>query len=267
MTEALATSPPARLDQSTGARSNHPVKAPSSRIVVACAAVALASGALGERVAAAQPPDAELLARLGKQATGFEDLFKRATFKVHAVVEELDGDGKVASRKTVVSHVEANGTTRHRVIDSCTKDGEDCKAKEEERVRKEEAKHDDDDDDDMRSPFLPAEQARYVFDQVAVDSTDPARVKITFSPKSPDKHSVAGEAWVDTGAGGVVSAAARLVKTPMFVDWVHVSVELGAPTPVGPAPSKMTFEGQGGFLFITHKHFRAEVALSDYRLP
>jgi hypothetical protein len=229
------------------------------------AAIALAWTAVDERVAAAQPPDAELLARLGKQATGFESLFKRATFKVHFVLEELDGDGKVASRKTVSSHVEANGAKRHTVVDSCTKDGEDCKAKEQEHVDKQEAEPDD--DDDMSSPFLPAEQARYVFDQVAVDSTDPARVKIAFSPKSPEKHTVEGSAWVDTSAGGVVSAAARLVKTPMFVDWVHVTVELGAPSPMGPAPSKMTFEGQGGFLFLVHKHFRAEVVLSDYRVP
>lgn len=252
----------------TDARSRaaiHRVRAPSSSLVVA-AAIALAWAALDEGVAAAQPPDAALLARLGQQATGFESLFKRATFKVHVVLEELDGDGKVASRKTVTSHVEANGSARHHVIDSCTKDGEDCKAKEQERATKEEAKPDDD-DDDMRSPFLPAEQSRYVFDQVAVDSSDPARVKISFSPKNPDKHTVEGSAWVDTNAGGVVSAAARLVKTPMFVDWVHVTVELGAASPLGPAPSKMTFEGQGGFLFIVHKHFRAEVVLSDYRIP
>jgi hypothetical protein len=240
------------------------VRAAASHLVVA-ASIALAWAALDERVAAAQPPDAELLARLGKQATSFESLFKRATFKVSVVLEELDGDGKVASRKKVTSHVEANGDKRHNVIDSCTKDGADCKAKEQERTNKQEAEPDD--DDDMRSPFLPAEQSRYVFDQVAVDSTDPARVKINFSPKSPEKHTVEGSAWVDTGAGGVVSAAARLVKTPMFVDWVHVSVELGAPSPMGLAPSKMTFEGQGGFLFIMHKHFRAEVVLSDYRVP
>lgn len=233
--------------------------------VVVAAAMALAYAAIGEGVAAAQPPDAELLARLGKQATSFESLFKRATFKVQVVLEELDGDGKVASRKTVTSHVEAKGAARHHVIDSCTKDGEDCKAKEQERVNKEEA--DPDDDDDVRSPFLPAEQSRYVFDQVAVDSTDPARVKIAFAPKSPEKHTVEGSAWVDTSAGAVVSAAARLVKTPMFVDWVHVTVELGAPSPLGLAPSRLTFEGQGGFWFIMHKHFRAEVVLGDYRVP
>jgi hypothetical protein len=241
------------------------VGAASSRFVVA-AAVVLAWAALDERVAAAQPPDAELLARLGKQAAAFESLFKRATFKMRVVLEELDGDGKVASRKTVTSHVEANGTTRHHIVDTCAKDGEDCKAKEQEHIRKQEAEPDDD-DDDLRSPFLPAEQSRYVFDQVAVDTTDPARVKIAFSPKNPDKHTVEGSAWVDTGAGAVVTGAARLVKTPMFVDWVHVSVELGAPTPLGPGPSKMTIEGQGGFLFIMHKHFRAEVVFSDYRLP
>lgn len=229
------------------------------------AAIALAWAALDERVAAAQPPDADLLARLGKQAAGLESLFKRATFKMRVVVEELDGDGKVASRKTVTAHVESDGTARHQIVDTCSKDGEDCKAKEQERVRKQEAERDD--DDDLRSPFLPAQQSRYVFDQVAVDGADPARVKITFSPKSPDKHSVEGSAWVDTNAGEVLTGAARLVKTPMFVDWVHFSVEVGAPTPLGPGPSKMAIEGQGGFLFIMHKHFRAEVVFSDYRLP
>ena len=61
-------------------------------------------------------------------------------------------------------------------------------------------------------------------------------------------------------------SSARMVKTPAFVDWVHVVVELGATTPLGPALSRMTLEGQGGFLFIIHKHFRVEIIFSDYQL-
>jgi hypothetical protein len=234
------------------------------RVIAACISV-LGATVSWEGIASAQPPDAGLLARLAKQSDGFGALYKRATFKMQEVLDELDGDGKVASHKVAGSHVVVQGDASHEIVDRCTKDGEDCAAKEQEEVREHEAKKKDD-SEKLRSPFDAAEQPNYVFDQREVDKADASRVKIAFTPKSPDKHSVEGAAWVDTNTGAVISASVRMVKTPTFVDWVHVVVELGATTPLGPALSRMTIEGQGGFLFIIHKHFRVEITFSDYHL-
>jgi hypothetical protein len=233
------------------------------RVIAACISV-LAATASWESIASAQPPDPGLLARLAKQSEGFGALYKRATFKMNEVLDELDGDGKVASHKVTASHVVVQGDAHHEIVDRCTKDGADCTAKEREEVQEHESKKDD--SEKLRSPFDATEQARYVFDQKEVDQSDPSRVKIAFTPKSPDKHMVEGAAWVDTNTGSVISASVRMVKTPAFVDWVHVVVELGATTPVGPALSRMTIEGQGGFWFIIHKHFRVEITFSDYHL-
>jgi len=224
----------------------------------------LGATASWEGIASAQPPEPALLARLAKQSEGFGALYKRATFKMQEVLDELDGDGKVASHKVAASHVVVQGDAHHEVVDRCTKDGADCTAKEQEEVREHESKKDD--DEKLRSPFDATEQSRYLFDQKEVDPADPSRVKIAFTPKSSDKHTVEGAAWVDTNTGTVVSASVRMVKTPTFVDWVHVVVELGATTPLGPALSRMTIEGQGGFWFIIHKHFRVEITFSDYHL-
>jgi hypothetical protein len=240
------------------------VRPRAPRVIAACISV-LGATVSWESIASAQPPDAGLLARLAKQSEGFGALYKRATFKMQEVLDELDGDGKVASHKVAASHVVVQGDARHEIVDRCTKDGDDCTAKEQEEVREHEAKKKDD-SEKLRSPFDAAEQPNYVFDQREVDKADASHVKIAFTPKSPDKHSVEGAAWVDTNTGTVISASVRMVKTPTFVDWVHVAVELGATTPLGPALSRMTIEGQGGFLFIIHKHFRVEITFTDYHL-
>jgi hypothetical protein len=235
------------------------------RVIAAFVSV-LGAAASSERLAAAQPPDPALLARLAKQSEGFGAVYKRAAFKMQEVLDELDGDGKVASHKVAASHVVVQGDTRHEIVDRCTKDGADCTAKEQEEASDHETKKKKDDSETLRSPFDAAEQSRYVFDQKEVDQADPSRVKIAFTPKSPEKHMVEGAAWVDTNTGTVVSASVRMVKTPMFVDWVHVVVELGETTPLGPALSRMIIEAQGGFWFIVHKRFRAEITFSDYHL-
>jgi hypothetical protein len=140
-------------------------------------------------------------------------------------------------------------------------------AEEQEKARKGEAertkkeKEHKKDDDDLALPFS---SDGYVYDQVSVDAADPTRVEISFMPKKPGKHSVEGKVWVDTTTGTILSAGAKLSKPPTFVDWVHFTVELGAKTPLGPAISRLTFEGKGGLLFI-RKHFRGEVKMSDYR--
>ena len=168
------------------------------------------------------------------------------------------------------SHVEWAGTTRHTVVERCEKDGKDVTAEEQDEMRKREANDGKEKggvrDPRLRSPLLLAEQSRYVFDQTAVDPANPARVEIAFTPRKADAHTVEGAAWVDTGSATVLSAGVKMSKPPTFVDWAHITVEIDAPTPLGPAISHLTFEVKGGFLFLVHRHVRGEVKFSNYRI-
>ena len=220
----------------------------------------------------AQPPDPVVLERISHHAQAFEDMARRASFTFDMVFQKLDGDGKVDETKKKRAHMESDGQTAHQVVVQCTLDGKDTTAEEQEKVQKHEAeaakkkREGDLDDAKWHTPFLASEQPKYVFDQIAVDPANASRVKIAFTPRHPDKYSVEGAAWVDAAAGTIVSAGVKLSQPPSFVDWVHFTAEFGAPTAAGPALSRVTLEGKGGFLFI-RKHFRGQMTLGDYRLP
>jgi hypothetical protein len=219
------------------------------------------------RTALAQPPPPELLERLSHFAHFTEGLFKSASYHVEQSIFELDGDGKVSSAKTSVARVESDGKTARTVVERCIKDGKDVTAEEQENVAKDEADHakkkgKGDGDPELTLPFI---SDAYDYDEVATDAADPTRVEIAFSPKKPDKHTVEGKAWVDTKNGTLLSVGVKLSKPPALVDWVHFTVEFGAPTPSGPAVSRIAFEAKGGLLFI-HKHVRGEVKMGDYKI-
>ena len=114
-------------------------------------------------------------------------------------------------------------------------------------------------------PVLIEEQPRYVFDLVEVDRVDPSRVRIAFAPKVKEDDTIEGSAWVDTKTGTLLSAGFKLSKTSMFIDHVNVTVEFGAPTALGPAPSRVVVDGEGGVLFF-RKHFRGSATISQYRI-
>jgi hypothetical protein len=220
------------------------------------------------RTALAQPPAPELLERLSHFAHFTEGLFKRASYHVEQVTEELDGDGKVSSSKRSLAHVESDGTRARTIVERCIKDGKDVTAEEQENVAKEEAEQEKKkgkkggDDEQLTLPFV---SDAYDYDEVATDTADPTRVEIAFTPKKPNKHMVEGKAWVDTKNGTLISVGVKLSKPPALVDWVHFTVEFGAPTPSGPAVSRIAFEAKGGLLFI-RKHVRGEVKMGDYKI-
>jgi hypothetical protein len=235
--------------------------------VISGAAVALVCAL--PRVASAQPPDPALLERISHHIKTLDVIEKRASVRVEQITEELDGEGKISSTKKQLSHIEADGTSAHEIVDRCTKDGKDVTAEAQEEVKKAEAEQakekKKDGKDEGEALTLPFASDGYAYDQIAVDQADPTRVEISFVPKTPTKHTVEGNVWVDTTSGTIISAGAKLSKPPTFVDWVHFTVELGAKTPLGPAMSRLTFEAKAGILFIK-KHIRGEVKMTDYRL-
>ncbi|MEO6576495.1 MAG: hypothetical protein ABIP89_21775, partial [Polyangiaceae bacterium] len=194
----------------------------------------------------------------------FEAMRLRASFALEGRMENVDGDGNANSVKEVKAHVDADGTTAKVTVERYTEDGADKteeakkKARDaEQKPKKAKPKY--------RMPILGTEQPRYVFDQVEVDRLDPSRVRITFAPKERADDTIEGSAWVDTKTGTLISAGFKLSKTSMFVDHVNVTVEFGAPTALGPAPSKVSMDGEGGILFF-RKHFRGSATISQYRI-
>jgi hypothetical protein len=234
-------------------------------LVAPLAALTLAS-TLAVRVAHADPPPPELMSRLAATSAAMEDVRNRVSYAIETRVEELDGDGKVTSTKTTSARVVKDEKGSHMIVLKEVEDGKDTTEDARKEIAKQDARSDaDKKKEHVEIPFTAAQQTKYVFDQVETDPAAPTRVRITFKPKDPDSHSVDGSAWVDTTSGQFLSAGFKIAKPGMFVDFAHVTVEVGGKTEIGPVVSKITFEGKGGFLFI-HKHFRGSAVMSDYKV-
>jgi hypothetical protein len=224
------------------------------------------AAALLSRASYAQPPDAGLLARLAVHAAAIERMRTHASYALEGELDSLDGDGKVDSVKNMSARIVADGERTRLVVLRCTEDGKDTTedARKDARAGNEKTKEERS-KQHIEMPFLPEAQPRYAFDQVAVDAADPARVQISFVPKEPTEHTSEGSVWVDTKTGTFLSAGFKLSKPGFFVEYVHLTIEFGAKTELGPAISRVTVDGKGGLLFF-RKHFRGEATLSDYTI-
>jgi hypothetical protein len=218
------------------------------------------------RAARAEAPSPELMARLAQYASHFETLRTQASYRVKGRYETLDGDGKADSVKAMEARLDPDGDTPALDVISYTEDGEDKTAQAQADARERRAKRKSDPNRKrVRMPLLAEQQPRYVFDQVQVDAQDPNRVRIAFTPKERGPETIEGSAWVDARTGTLISAGFKLSKTPTFVDYVHVTVQFGEPTQLGPAVSTVSIDGQGGLLFF-RKRFHLSATLWDYRL-
>jgi hypothetical protein len=210
------------------------------------------------------------MAKLAVYASHFETMRTHASYTVDGHLETLDRHDHADSVKTMKARVNADGARTHLVVMHYTEDGEDKTEDAQKKAQEREEKRDKERDKDkdkkhLRMPLLAEEQPRYTFDQVEVDAKDPMHVRIAFAPKVPADDTIEGTAWVDARTGSLISAGFKLNKTPTFVDYVHFTVEFGAPTDLGPAVSSVVVEGQGGILFF-RKRFRGTATLSDYHL-
>lgn len=227
----------------------------------------LLAAAFGAASANAQPPSPELMAKLADFARKFEYERTHASFDVAGRLDTLDGDGKPDGTKELWGRVEADGKDTHLTVKRYLEDGKDKTedAQKEAREAGEKSKEKRDKNKQLKMPIRAEEQGRYVFDQVETDTRDPSRVRITFVPVQRADDTVEGSAWVNAETGAPISAGFKLSRTPMFVDYVHFTVEFGADTRLGPAVSKVLVDGQGGILFF-RKHFRATATLSGYTI-
>jgi hypothetical protein len=206
------------------------------------------------------------MARLADHAARYIAMRTRASYSIDGRMELLDGDGKPSSVKEMRGRVEADGTDTHFVVLRYVEDGEDktADAQKEARKRAQERKSKKDDHKSPPIPILADQQPRYVFDQIETDPADPTRVRIAFVPRVPEDDTIEGSAWVDTKNADLISVGFKVSKPPLFVDSIHVTLEFAAPTPIGPAVSRIVADGDGGFLFF-RKRFHAVALLSNYK--
>jgi len=221
---------------------------------------------VASHIARAQPPSPELMAKLAAASEGFDEIRKRASYSVEHRLETIDREGHVVGVEAADLRMERDGVHPRVVVLRATKDGKDWTEQARNRAREDEAKAASDPKKGrLDIPFLASEQPRYVFDVVETDAAHSERVRIAFMPKEADAHTVEGSAWVDAAAGRFLSAGIKVSRPGLFVDYIHVTLEVGATTALGPALSRITFEGEGGFLLL-HKHFRGSEVFSDYRV-
>ena len=214
----------------------------------------------------AAAPAPELMARLAAYGAGFEAMRTHASYTVEGRMETLDRRGKADSVKEMKARVDADGINVRFVVIRYVEDGEDKTADAQKKaLKRAEERKAGGDQNRFRIPILADEQPRYVFDQVEADARDPAIVRIAFVPKVPQGDTLEGSAWVDSRTGTLISAGFKISKPPIFVDYVHITLEFGAPTSLGPAVSKVVADGNGGVLFF-RKRFHVDAMLSDYRL-
>jgi hypothetical protein len=243
----------------------------------------LAAGAIGLLVTAAPiesratPGDAvpeALMNGLAEHAQRVEEMKRRGSFTMTGRIEEVDGDGKASDTK----EVQLRSTPTPAPMDRITNvirfldNGKDDTAGAQKRANERRAKALKDPDrvedqkkKELKLPFLASEQARYVFKVTERHSAEPARVRIAFVPKTPAENALKGSAWVDENEREVLSVGFSFSKNPTFVDHVEITIVFGMPTELGRAPSTISFDGRGGFLFI-RKHYRGTATLSEPRL-
>ncbi len=220
--------------------------------------------------AASAVPEA-LMNGLAQHAARTEEMKRRGVFTVVGLIEEVDGDGKPTERKEMVMRSTPTSVPLDRIIKVIryTEDGKDKTADAQRKATERRAKRLGDPDSqaearrrDLKLPFLASEQPRYVFTMLERDAAQPTRVRIGFAPKVPAETAIKGSAWVDEGEREVLSVGFSFSKNPIFVDHVDVTITFGLSTDLGRAPSQLSFDGRGGFLFI-HRHYRGTVTLSE----
>ncbi|MBX3234252.1 MAG: hypothetical protein KIT84_04145 [Labilithrix sp.] len=217
--------------------------------------------------AQASVPEA-LLTGLAKHASSLEEMKRRGAFTFTGRMEALDGDGHASEVKEITMRSTPTSTPRERIVKVMryVEDGKDktaeAQAKADERRAKHRVSKGDKKANDLKLPFLPSEQARYTFSLVERDAANPSRVLIAFTPKVPAEDAFKGTAWVDEKEREVLSTGFSFSKNPTFVDHVHITMVFGLSTPLGRAPSQISFDGKGGFLFI-RKHYRGSARITD----
>lgn len=206
----------------------------------------------------------ELLGRVGQHASRLEQMEKRASFMLRGHMDELDGKGQLKAKKELVVRVTATPTERITEILSYLEDGAD-KTKEAREKQKRDAEEKEDPNKKFVLPFSPGAQGRYRFTLAERDGKAPGRVRVSFHPLVRASNAYAGAAWIDVASGEILTMGLSPTKTPLFVDQIEVQVLFENQTSLGRAPSEISFQAEGGLLFI-RKHYRGSATLTEAKI-
>jgi len=234
-----------------------------SSLAIALTGLALFSP--GELSASDAVAPATLLAKLAETSARFEAMMKKASFTVAGRMGDVSSDGSLEAAKEARLRVTMRGDTANVEILEYVEDGTDktAEAKRKQADKAKESRKPRKADEEVHMPFLDTEQSKYDFRVGEVDAHDPSRVCIYFHAKTRAENLMNGSAWVDTRTGDILTTSVTASKTPAFVDYLRMQFEFGERTSMGPAVSKLAFEGAGGFLFI-RKHFRGSATVASY---
>ncbi len=200
--------------------------------------------------AAASPPPADLMRRLAAHDERSQALRKRVVTRMTIVSEELDKEGNPTKRNEAALLLAFQGDREVATVLRATDGGKDVT--EEARRKQKDSEGQKAEGNSlsvkMTSPFAAAEQDKYTFE--VLDAGD-AQVRIRFAPRGePSPELWTGDALVDSVSGEVISVRSQPSKPPRFVDSMSLELELGATVEGTRMPSKVSFRGEGGFLFI-----------------
>lgn len=197
------------------------------------------------------------LDKLEQHAAQFEKMKRRASYTLTGKMERVDGSGNVAETREMTVKVNGMAAEVVRYVEDGLDKTADERAKRGGNGRMSTGKV-----ARLRLPFLASERPRYTFRVKEVDAKYPQRVLVEFQPKNAADDTAYGTAWVDTRAGEVLTIRFSPTKKPKFVDDIDIAIHFDSQTTLGRAPSKVTFEASGGFLFI-RKRYRGIATISN----
>jgi hypothetical protein len=198
-----------------------------------------------------------VLDKLELHAAQFEKMKRRASYTILGKMERVDGSGKVAETKEMTVKVNGMAAEVVRYVEDGLDKTADERAKRGGTGRISTGKV-----TRMRLPFLASERPKYTFRVKEVDANYPYRLLLEFAPKTPADDTALGTAWVDARAGEVLTIRFSPTKKPKFVDDIDIAIHFDSQTSLGRAPSKVTFEASGGFLFI-RKRYRGTATITN----
>jgi hypothetical protein len=197
------------------------------------------------------------LDKLEQHAAQFEKMKRRASYTLTGKMERVDGSGHVAETREMTVKVNGMAAEVVRYVEDGLDKTADERAKRGGNGRMSTGRI-----SRMRLPFLASERPRYTFRIKEVDAKYPYRLLLEFTPKTPTDDTALGTAWVDARAGEVLTIRFSPTKKPRFVDDIDIAIHFDSQTAMGRAPSKVTFDASGGFLFI-RKRYRGTATISN----
>jgi hypothetical protein len=231
------------------------------------ASISTAAPAQPDAGAAAGDELTGLLSRLARTQVRLEKVY-RSGFTVSSVIEELEKNDEVSSRKereVRVTHVKGVSTSRLlRATEDGKPDLQEAQRELDEQRKRRESRKQSGASGDLANPFRQEEQPLYAFRLLGPDPARPEHVRVGFAPRGvPSPEQITGEAVVDVKRAAVVGMRCAPSKVPTFVDEAQVVAEFAVESPEGPVLSKLELHARGGILFF-EKRLRSVSVFSDY---